>query len=78
MLKAIKAKRLTLNLTQKELASRLGLTQPTYCNIEKGLRNPSLSTLMKLADILDCTVDELLRDGGEEEEDDDTGVKRVG
>lgn len=66
MLKAIKAKRLALNLTQKEMAMRLGLTQPAYCCIENGTRNPSLVALVRLSDVFGCTVDELLRDGGME------------
>lgn len=37
------------HLTQKELAMRTGITQADISRIEKGLRNPSLSTVKKMA-----------------------------
>lgn len=37
------------NLTQKDLASKTGLTQAQISKIEKGKTNPNLETLLKIA-----------------------------
>lgn len=37
-------------MTQKELASRTGLTQANVCNMEKGSSKPTIETLKKIAD----------------------------
>ncbi len=37
------------NLTQKQLAHRTGIHQADICKIERGLANPSISTLQRLA-----------------------------
>lgn len=46
--------------TQKQLADRLGLTANTVCEWEKGRSEPSITTIKKLAEIFDVTVDYLL------------------
>lgn len=38
-----------LNITQKELSERTGITQADISRIERGTRNPSLNMLKKLA-----------------------------
>ena len=74
----LKTRRKEAGLTQQELAAQLCVHQTAVAGWENGRAQPSIEKLLKLAEIFGCTVDELLRDGGEEEEDDDTGVKRVG
>lgn len=44
------------NITQKELAERTGIYQADISKIERGLGNPSLSTLRRLADGLDMEL----------------------
>lgn len=44
------------NITQKELAERTGIYQADISKIERGLGNPSLSTLKRLADGLDMEL----------------------
>ncbi|MBQ7780534.1 MAG: helix-turn-helix transcriptional regulator [Lachnospiraceae bacterium] len=39
-----------LNLTQKELSERTGITQADISRIENGTRNPSLAMLKRLAE----------------------------
>lgn len=39
-----------LDMTQKELATKSGLTQANVSKIEKGISHPTLETLLKLAD----------------------------
>ena len=47
-------------LTQKALATALGVKQPVIANYESGTRKPDIITLKKLAAILGCTTDQLL------------------
>ena len=52
--------RRNLKLSQKELATRCGVTQQFIQRIEKGKVNPSLKTIIRIAAALNCTVDELI------------------
>lgn len=56
----IKAKRRGKGLSQEELAERVLVSAPMICQIERGTRNPSLQLGKAIADVLGCTVDELL------------------
>lgn len=58
--KNLKAIRTTRNLTQQQMAERLNISVRTYQNYEQGKREPSLTLLCKIADILDTTTDILL------------------
>lgn len=46
------AKRIENRLTQKDVAQMIGAAQATYCQIEKGDRNPSVMMAKKIADAL--------------------------
>lgn len=48
------------NLTQKQLADKLGISKAAVGMWEIGNRKPDIITLKKLARILGCTTDELL------------------
>lgn len=48
------------NLTQKEIATALGITQPSYIRYENGSAEPTQQTLVKIADLFDVSVDFLL------------------
>ena len=50
-------------LTQEQLARDLGVRRSTVAMWETGKAMPRAALLPKLADILGCTVDELLRGG---------------
>ena len=45
------------NLTQSELASRTGINQTQICNLEKGLANPTVKKLKKIADGLNMDLE---------------------
>ncbi len=45
------------NMTQKELAEKTGIYQADISKIERGIGNPSLQTLKRLADGLDMDLD---------------------
>ena len=56
----IKACRNTNGLSQKKLASDLGISERAYQHYEAGTREPNLATLITLADIFDVSTDYLL------------------
>lgn len=60
----IYALRCNLKLSQKELAQKCGVTQQFIQRLEKGVANPSVRTLIKLASALGVTVDELIGKAG--------------
>lgn len=59
--KLIKTRRLNLNISQRELASRMRCDVKTISEIEKGIRKcPKISTLEKFSDELYIDIDDLL------------------
>lgn len=56
----IKLARIKVGLTQKELAEKLECTQAMISAYEKGLRNPKVETLEKIAKALNTTGYDLL------------------
>lgn len=49
-----------LNMTQKELADKIGVCASTIAMWETGARKPDIITLKKLAAVLETTTDALL------------------
>ena len=47
-------------LTQQEVADAIGTEQNTVSQWETGARNPRLPHLLRLAELLDCSIDDLL------------------
>lgn len=47
-------------LTQRAVAEKLGISQPSYIRYENGQSEPTLKNLVKLADLFDVSVDFLL------------------
>lgn len=47
-------------MTQKQMASILNLTQKSISTYENGLTEPDISTMIKIADYFDVTLDYLL------------------
>jgi transcriptional regulator with XRE-family HTH domain len=59
----VRAMRNALGLSQEELAERAELHWVYISGVERGVRNPGLNTIGKLARALGTTPDALLRDG---------------
>lgn len=55
----LKELRLKKGLTQKEIADLVHVNRVTYTNWEKGKREPNFETLLKLADLLEVSLDSL-------------------
>ena len=54
------------NITQAELAVRLGITQGSISLWESGETKPDVENLLKISELFGCTVDSLLK--GERDE----------
>ena len=57
----LKAYRLKTARTQKEMAHLLDMTTNAYQKYELGTREPRLDTLIKIADLLDVSLDRLIK-----------------
>ncbi len=49
------------NITQSNIANLIGIKQNTFSQWETEYRNPSIKQAIKLAEILDTTVEELYK-----------------
>ncbi|MCR0260016.1 MAG: helix-turn-helix domain-containing protein [Clostridium sp.] len=56
----LKKLRTSCNLTQKEMADKLGMNQQTYANYETGRREPDFDTLKEIASYFNVSIDFLL------------------
>jgi transcriptional regulator with XRE-family HTH domain len=59
VVRTLRKRRRMLELSQRELAARAGIGEKHLGEIERGLRDPRLSTLIRLLDALDLPRDEL-------------------
>lgn len=50
------------NITQKELANKLGITQQMMSNYEKGYSTPNINLAKKIANELDSDVENIFFD----------------
>lgn len=56
----MRERRTYLGITQERIANELDINPSHISNIECGRTNPSLTSLIYIADILECSVDYLL------------------
>lgn len=47
-------------LTQRDIAKRLNISQPSYIRYEQGTAEPTYENLVKIADLFDVSTDYLL------------------
>ena len=67
MLNNLKKLRISKGLTQNEIARSVGITVVTYQNYEYGTREPKVSFAIKLAKVLNITVEDLFPLSGQTE-----------
>lgn len=59
MKNSIRKKRMSMGMTQTELAKRIELSRPYLSEVEKGKRIPSTEIAIKIARVLDSTVESI-------------------
>jgi len=52
-------------LSQKQVATEIGVDQGQYSRLESGKVEPTLSSLQKIADVFDISLSELLKDNSD-------------
>ncbi len=62
---SIKVQRAKKNLTQEQLAHRVGVTRKTINTVENGIYIPSTYLALKMAKVLDVPVEELFQIKGD-------------
>ena len=65
----LKELRKKANFTQVEVAEKLGISQPAYASWERGVKKPTQDNLVRIAQILNVSVDHLV--GNSEEKSDE-------
>ena len=58
----LKGRRIAKQLTQGQVAERVGLARESYTNIENGIRMPSVSVAKKLGEVLGFPWVEIFED----------------
>lgn len=58
----LKDKRTALGLTQEALADQMGVSRQTIANWEKGKTYPDIASVLKLSDLYNVSLDELLKE----------------
>lgn len=67
--KAIAYRRVMANLTQEDVAERLGIGQEAISRMERGVASPTVARLANLADIYKCDLSQLLSEASDREDD---------
>ena len=62
---AVRRRRRALDLTQEQLADRAGLGRSYVTDVELGIRNVALTTMVRLARALEVSLSQLIEDLGE-------------
>ena len=55
----IKAKRAEIEMSQEELARKVGISRTSLVNIEKGKQIPSVQTSKRISDALESSIEEV-------------------
>lgn len=59
----IRALRMERRLREEDMAERLGISQSTYCRLERGESKLDLERMQKIAEVLEVTLEHLLSTG---------------
>ena len=54
----IKSRRMTLNLTQEDVAKKVGVNQGYISRVESGEREPTVTIALKICDALDLDIND--------------------
>lgn len=67
--RAIAKHRVASNLTQEQVAERLGIGNEAVSRIERGIVIPTIARLVELAEIFDCDASDLLTEASHRSSD---------
>ncbi|MEG2001840.1 MAG: helix-turn-helix transcriptional regulator [Clostridia bacterium] len=59
-MKGLKEKRLEAGLTLKQVSEQLGVSLKSVFNYERGDRRPNIEKLLKLSQMFNCSIEDLL------------------
>lgn len=59
------------HLTQVDVAEKLGISQPAYASWERGIKKPTQENLVKIAQILNVSIDYLVGNSDENLKEDE-------
>lgn len=62
-MRMLRAARKAKGLTMKELGEKIGVSESAISQYETGKREADFETILKIGEILDCSLDYLLRGG---------------
>lgn len=62
----IKKERIEKELSQEQLAEETGLHRTYISQLERGLRNPTITTLSKITKVLNVSLDALIKKNNNE------------
>lgn len=62
----LKSLRKQAHLTQVDVAEKLGISQPAYASWERGVKKPTQENLVKIAQVLNVSIDYLLGNSNED------------
>lgn len=62
----IKKERIEKELSQEQLAEETGLHRTYISQLERGLRNPTITTLLKITKVLNVSLDALIKKNNNE------------
>jgi transcriptional regulator with XRE-family HTH domain len=58
---SLRDERIRQKISMDQLAAKAGLSQPMISYVERGLRNPTLDTLLRIAAALDVDLSRLIK-----------------
>ncbi|GAA3954497.1 helix-turn-helix domain-containing protein [Chitinophaga oryziterrae] len=61
----IKTIREEKGLMQKDVANHIGVDKSTYSKIEKGLREITVAELLKMSQLFNCSIDQIVNNEGQ-------------
>lgn len=62
MREILREQRIKGNYTQETIAKELGISRPTYTNIENGRKNPSFTIALRIKNLLNYSDDDIFLD----------------
>jgi len=67
MKNSVREKRKECGITLRELARQVEVSPAFLSFVERGLRTPRLEVAFRIANALNCSIDEIFQEGGKEQ-----------